>query len=196
MRVYENKFFNFVREFLFKEKLRHLENNLVREQFFSASRAIGRKTLEKSMDFDRYTCVCTEYIIRRYTQRVSTVQLHFLPCSRKGDPRRIRRRGSSRGSHISRSKSTMGFEAGQRMRAISVYSGRIVIYNGGEADVRLRGMNVPVAGYKSTVSLWQRRSSRISCATRVIPAGKRLGYIRASNPALSIPPLRSHLSDT
>lgn len=122
-------------------------------------------------------CVCTEYIIRQYTQRVSTVQLHFLPCSRKGDPRRIRRRGSSRGSHISRSKSTMGFEAGQRMRAISVYSGRIVIYNGGEADVRLRGMNVPVAGYKSTVSLWQRRSSRISCATRVIPAGKRLGYV-------------------
>lgn len=29
----------------------------------------------------------------------------------------------SRGFHISRSKSTMGFEAGQRMRAISVYSG-------------------------------------------------------------------------
>lgn len=29
------------------------------------------------------------------------------------------------------------------MRAISVYSGRMVIYNGGEADVRLRGMNVP-----------------------------------------------------
>jgi len=36
----------------------------------------------------------------------------------------------------------MGFEAGQRMRAISVYSGRMAIYNGGEADVRLRGMNV------------------------------------------------------
>lgn len=55
------------------------------------------------------------------------------------------RRGPSRGTHISRSKSTMGFEAGQRMRAISVYSGRAVVYNGGEADVRLRGMNVPVA---------------------------------------------------
>lgn len=130
------------------------------------------------MDFDRYMCLYRVHNALVYT----TVRLHFLPCCRKGDPRRIRPRVSSRGSHISRSKSTMGFEAGQRMRAISVYSGRMVIYNGGEADVRLRGMNVPVAGYKSTVSLWQRRSSRISCATRVIPAGKRLGYVRVSNP--------------
>ena len=127
------------------------------------------------------------------------MQLHFLPrVLVKEILEGFAAAAPRRGSHISRSKSTMGFEAGQRMRAISVYSGRIVIYNGGEADVRLRGMNVPVAGYKSTVSLWQRsRSSRISCATRVIPAGKRLGYVRASNPALSIPPLRSaHISAT
>lgn len=159
----------------------------MREQFFSVSRAIGRKILEKSMDFDR--CMC---LYRVHNALVYTVRLHSLPCSRKGDPRRIRRRGSSRGSHISRSKSTMGFEAGQRMRAISVYSGRMVIYNGGEADVRLRGMNVPVADYKSTVSPWQRRSSRISCATRVIPAGKRLGSyvrVRATSPALHPSPL-------
>lgn len=36
---------------------------------------------------------------------------------------------STRAFHISRSKSTMGFEGGQRMRAISVYSGRLAIYN-------------------------------------------------------------------
>lgn len=57
--------------------------------------------------------------------------------SYRRDPRRIRRGSPPREGpplHISRSKSTMGFEAGQRMRAISVYSGRVVIYNGGEAE--------------------------------------------------------------
>lgn len=144
------------------------------------------------MDFDRYICLYGVHNAPVYTTGIRERDCISSRVPVKEILEGFAAAAPPRGaSHISRSKSTMGFEAGQRMRAISVYSGRMVIYNGGEVDVRLRGMKVPVAGYKSTVSPWQRRSSRISCATRVIPAGKRLGLRTREQPSCRATPIAS-----
>lgn len=124
-----------------------LYSGCVRADNFSPCRgAIGRKTPEKAPWI--WSCVqSTSYAGTTYTVGIHEERKDGKRAGGEGrcyissraliqerSSKDSPRLSSSRGPlHISRSKSTMGFEAGQRMRAISVYSGRAVIYNGGEA---------------------------------------------------------------